>query len=544
MIRVLDDSTINKIAAGEVVARPASVVKELIENSIDAGSSRIFIEIREGGKSFIRVTDDGSGMNSADAEMCIERHATSKIADAQDLTKIMTLGFRGEALASIAAVSKTTIKTSNGKGTQISIEGGAITAQKSIVIPRGTTVVVNDLFYNVPARKKHLKKIETELRNITDIVTQYALININIHFELVHDKNIIIKSPITKDLLNNIATIYGSDFAKNMISIDNEQISGLISVPGFQKPTKNYQAIYVNGRYVKSSTVADAVYESYHTYLNIGKHPAYILNILVDPELVDVNVHPQKSRIRFVNDDFVKQVVKDAITQILHSAKPVVSEVHQEDMKLESFNFVNIEQKPISKTKPKQNFRILGQILSTYVIVATTDGMLIVDQHAAHERVNYEKYMDQYKEQDVSAQTLLEPIVMEVSPSEYVLMKQHTVLINRLGFNLESFGKGSFILRSIPLIFDRLQGRDILLSILDELKSGKSIKLDSVKEERIIRRACRESIKANDRLEIPELIDLMNDLFAAKQPKTCPHGRPTMLNFTADEFEKMFRRKL
>ncbi len=563
-IRVLDEGLINKIAAGEVIERPASVVKELIENSIDAHAKRILIDVKEGGTSFMMVSDDGTGMEREDVLLAIQRHATSKIKSSDDLQKIMSLGFRGEALASIAAVSRLSLKSNAGsaEGTEIEVSAGRITSKKNVVMPRGTRVTVKDLFFNVPARKKHLKSIQTEFRMIADVVTRYALINPGIYFELLHNSKTIINSPDTTDTVNNIAGIYGRNTAKNLLAVNHStgdiEVMGSISRPGFQRSDRSQQSIYINGRYVRNKLISDAVYEGYHTMLNINKHPVYILDIRVRPQMVDVNVHPQKSRVRLDKEDDIHTAVLGAVKKTLAAAAktPEAESIHikkkELDLRLDNGNFrlrqdrqVFLEKKDTDKKKTKSipEFRILGQILKTYAIVATDDGMLVVDQHAAQERVNYERFMKQYMEQGVKEQELLEPIIIETSPAERIIIGQNREFLHKLGFGVEEFGKDSFLLRKVPVIFERLQNRDIFLGIVDELRKEKTTKLDKAKEERIIRKACRASIKANQALETTELADVISDLFRAEHPYTCPHGRPTMIRFSADELEKLFRRK-
>jgi len=568
-IKLLDDSLINKIAAGEVIESPASVVKELMENSIDAKAKKIFIEIREGGKSFIRVTDDGCGMDKKDTILSIERHATSKIKEDEDLFNIKTLGFRGEALASIAGICAMQLKTNTGdpEGIELDIFGGKIISQKPRVMPRGTTIIVEELFKNVPVRKKHMKTIETETRKIVELLTSQAIINREIFFELVHNNKKVLSFPPAEKLIDRIAEIFGTTTAKNMLHIDfcegDMKIKGLISKPGFQKNNKSMQYIYVNKRHIKSAIISEAIIDGYHTFLNIGKQPIYFLNLSINPHNIDVNVHPRKTRIRIEREQNVQGFIKTAIRDVLINIKDEPVRIHttESDSDFSAFGITKTKQKTLPnasagtnvqtkdiKTKiesqtNKKHFRVLGQVLKTYIIIETSEGMYIIDQHAAMERVNYEKYLEEYKTKGVSTQKLLEPIIIEVSPTESLLVKHNLESLKNFGFELEEFGKNTFTLRTIPVIFERVQGRDVFLSVLDELKVGASKKLELVKEERIIRKACRISIKAGDILEEAELNNVITDLFNAKQPHTCPHGRPTMIKFTLDDFEKMFRRK-
>ncbi len=569
-IMLLDDSLINKIAAGEVIERPASVVKELIENSIDAGAKKIFIEIKEGGISYIRVTDDGEGMERKDARLSLLRHSTSKIRSARELFNISTLGFRGEALASIASVSELELRSCTGASEGISIvsRSGKIISEKSVVMPRGTTVLVRDLFENVPARKKHLKTIETETRKIVDVVMHNALINHTKYIELVQDKKVLINSPPAQDIRNNIANLLGADLAKELISIGFTEngigIYGEISRPGYQRSSRGLQAIYINGRYVRNRAVSDAVYSAYHTLLNVNKHPAFFLDIRLDPAKIDVNVHPQKLQVRLEKEEAVSRAVASAVGDALQGDKEAFrpKDIKLKGMALSSGNgSANkdsqsllierqaVQPKPASgfekeKMNPKvREYRVLGQVLNTYIILSDREGMLIVDQHAAQERVLYERFMGQFRGMAVERQRLIEPMIIEVTPGEKLLVHENLAQIAGFGFDVQEFGRNSFLLRTVPMVFDRLQGRDVFLSILDELKSGRSRRLDEAREERIIRKACRASVKANAPLEKAELTGVIQDLFSAENPQTCPHGRPTMLRLTQDDLEKMFRRK-
>lgn len=547
MIRILDEDTINKIAAGEVIERPSSVVKELIENSLDSGAGRIIVELTEGGKSMIRVTDNGSGMSQEDLRIAANRHATSKIRTSDDLDAIRSLGFRGEALSSIEAVSRLQIKTSkvDGMGYVLDSAGNSRLINKSVV-PRGTIVTVRDIFYNVPARKKHLKSIETELRRIVDLFIMYALMNHEKYFQLQHNGKVIVNAPSTKEFIGNIVNIYGPDIGKRLLPISKNGISGAISVPGYQNNSRKYQALFINSRPVKSKEISDMVYEAYKTRLNVGKHPAFFLNITVEPDTIDVNVHPQKFEVRISDSSSIKERIVEALSVALQQSVKTDKKisVHEVDSRLEGYKVQKDQQEYIKpKGKRTHNYRVLGQVLKSYALVATDEGLVVVDQHAAEERVRYERYLKEYMDKAVSVQELLEPIIIEVSPSEAITLHKNLKLLSDLGFLIEDFGSNSYILRTVPLVFDRIQGRDALLEMIDELKIKKPSH-EKMIEERIIRKACRASVKANEPLEVTQMMDLIDQLFKAEQPGTCPHGRPTMLKFTSADFEKMFNRRL
>jgi len=544
-IRILDEEVINLIAAGEVVERPASIVKELIENSIDAGAGKIVVEVEQGGTKLIRVIDDGCGMGRADAENSVKRHATSKISAKEDLDKIATLGFRGEALSSIASVSRLRIRTGDGKtGTEVRAEGKDIKARDASP-EKGTTIEVRDLFFNTPARKKHLATIRTEAARISDIVSAYALLRNNSHIELVIDGNRAIVSPATEDLIENIGSVWGADAAKNMVKVEGA-CNGAISRVHFQKPSRLMQQLYVNGRAVKSRIISEAVYKGYHTFLNVGMHPAYVLDIRIDTGKTDVNIHPRKEEVRIEGEEEIALAVADAVRKaitVVSPAKPKVSFTEQ-NQTLENYSFTKDSQESFIAAKPKSGIRIVGQAMKTYILAENKDSLMIIDQHAAQERVRYEKYMQQYRDKAVVSQELVSPLTLELAAGESMTVQEHAEVLEQLGFAVETFGRNTFLLRAVPEIFGRIQGRDVFLSIVDELKTGKTGKLDKSREERIIRKACRSSIKAGDRLDYNSMIDVLDELFRAKEPYTCPHGRPTMLKFTSADFEKMFRRRL
>jgi DNA mismatch repair protein MutL len=456
----LDKELINKIAAGEVIERPASVVKELIENSIDAGAKNIVIEAREGGKSYLRIRDDGSGMNEADVKISIKKHTTSKIKSAEDLFKITSLGFRGEALSSIAAISNMEIQTKTEdalEGIKLEIEAGKILDQKSIGCAKGTTIIVKDLFFNTPARKKHLKDMSVEFRHISEIVTRYALSNPEIGFRLSHNNKWIFQSPPTDDKRGNIIHIFGKDFGKEMIRLnektDNVEISGFIAKPSLTRADKSSIYTFVNGRYVKNKMLSDAVYDAYHTLLGTQRYPVAILDFTIDEEKIDVNVHPTKIEIRIEKEAHVYQDILDSIKKKLESTE-LIPKV---DVKEKQVQFAEPEQKkketeyknkPVDKQVSKQEeikiddfkletpaYNILGKIHKTFILIETKQGLRIVDQHAAHERILYEQLMKEFGKQGVKKQQLLQPIKVELKPDELQLIEQNKDILDFYGFD-------------------------------------------------------------------------------------------------------------
>ncbi|MDD4878084.1 MAG: DNA mismatch repair endonuclease MutL [Candidatus Nanoarchaeia archaeon] len=606
-IQLLTEELINKIAAGEVIERPASVVKELLENSIDAGASFIDIEIKGYGKELIKVSDNGSGMSREDAKLAIVRHATSKISSVNDLFSIATLGFRGEALASIAAVSRTIITTrtkDSVEGFSIEVEGGKLVSEKTAGCPEGTTVEVHNLFFNTPARMKFLKPDAIELKSIADIVTRYALIYTHIAFRLAHNGHSLLSTAASTDMINNITSVYGKDTAKQMLSINFKntvaQVSGYVSKPSTLKNERNYQSFYVNGRYVKDEVITQALYDAYHTLLFVNKHPVAVLSINLNPSFVDVNVHPTKDRIKFSNPIKVYESVFEAIRETLRNNSLVTDySVREENVPMSRFgsapsypahapaysssqNILQtnafqqnalqnselqkaavIQSIPLFQSKEVQNtianelvnphekvtlsklpaMRILGQIAKTYFLAEADDGFLLIDQHVVQERALYEKFMEQFSSSNVAKQQLVTPLVLEMSPADNAVVIGKMAELSSLGFEVEQFGNNSFLLRTVPAVFGRVQAKDLFYEVLEEISESRKDSISALTESIITRMACRASIKGGDECSVPEIIALLKELDKCKSPWTCPHGRPIIIKFSKDEIEKMFRRK-
>ncbi len=572
-IQLMDKELAIKIAAGEVVERPASIVKELIENAIDAGGDIINIETREGGKSYIKVQDNGSGMDREDAKLCLERHATSKIIKLNDLFNITTLGFRGEALASIAAVSKLRLVTRTKEtieGSLVEAEFGEVKAIREIGCQIGTTIEVAEIFNNVPARKKYLKSIQAELAAISDIVARYCLINPSIALKLLNDGKTVINSPKTDTVLGKILTIYGRETAKEMIAVsysgENIGIDGYVGKPSITRADKAQQSIYVNGRYVKSSLVANALEEAYGTLLFHDRHPIAVLNIEILPAAVDVNIHPTKDVVKFSNEKDVYNAVVMAVEEALRkenlapeirikasdrkfSRKYSIAKDTQvllaEDSKLDEEKLEREVQEILTEgQRVRREFEplyILGQMNKTYILAENSKGLLIVDQHAAQERLFYEKFMQAYKEKGVTGQKLINPVVVQLMPAEHAILDANKEYLESIGFEIEDYGRNSLIVRAIPFVFERYN-KELMLDLIKELSKIEPKALNDVKQERIARFACRKAIKAGDILSRIEMDKLLKALGKAENPFTCPHGRPTMINITIPELEKKFRR--
>ena len=570
-ISVLGKELVDKIAAGEVIERPASVVKELIENSLDANARKIHIELKEGGKSLIRVEDDGDGMDKEDMEIVAQRHSSSKIASLHDLFNIQSFGFRGEALSSIAAVSELTIKTraeSSIVGTKLTLTDDQ-RAIENTACPKGTILEVKNLFYNTPARKKYLKSIEYELGEIADIATRYALCFPEVFFKLTHDEKLILNAPPTTNTFSNISNIYGNHVAKNLLQVDfiheDIDVMGFISRPQLTKPNRDFQSIFINHRYIKSKLISDAITEAYHTLLMVGRSPVAILNIDISPREIDVNVHPTKREIKFSHESEVYEAVFNAVRKTLMDNE-LIKELESPQLKQDvliskqeipkagekktaqkkyepprSDQLMLKETESAIKKKNLPEMKLIGQLHKTYIIAEGEDCIYLIDQHAAQERVNYEKFMQQLFSNIVATQALLTPIVLELSPKEYTLVISNLELLTKLGFNVEEFGTNTILIKTFPVILPN-QDKQLILDLIDELEIAQN-KIDEEKEKLLTMRACKASVKANQPLTLFEISKIIEELSSAESPYTCPHGRPIILRITIDELEKMFKRK-
>lgn len=594
-IKILDEQLINKIAAGEVVERPSSVVKELIENSLDANATQITIEIEDSGKKLIRITDNGEGMSEVDCKNSLLRHATSKISHEDDLFAITTLGFRGEALASIAAVSQLSIITKQEgelEGFNLVVEGGSTISSGVVASEQGTTIEICNLFFNTPARKKFLKSDAVELRHIIDIVTYYSLINSQISFKLLHEKHELLHSPAIEEMRNNIASIYGISLAKELLEVNYEndllKIRGFIGKPHQARNDKNQQVLFVNGRWIKNQNISKAVYDGFHSLLFVGKHPLFFLDIKLNPQKVDVNVHPQKSEIKIeqkkevyntilkvvkrtlqehnliplIEADFEQQstfaVPKKTATESSpkYTFEPSAQTILQVNEATEDFNIAEEYATPeeevfvsehdlkhkIPQTINLPPMKLLGQIHKTFFVAETVDGVLFIDQHVVQERVLYERFMEQFMNKQVATQVLLQGEMMEFSPAETVLVQAHQEELVKFGFTLEHFGENTFIVKTVPAIFGRIQPKEMISELLSQIGDHKN-RLQEVQEEIITRMACRASVKAGDTMTIPALQRLLEELTKCKLPYTCPHGRAIFIKLSVDELEKKFKRK-
>jgi DNA mismatch repair protein MutL len=668
-IQVLDEQLANQIAAGEVVERPASVIKELVENAIDAGSSVIDITIEEGGLSFIRVTDNGSGIEPADMETAFQRHATSKISSSSDLFKIASLGFRGEALPSIAAVSRlecVSSMESTGLAQRLVIEGGTVTANEPANAPQGTDMSVRDLFYNTPARLKYMKAIQTELGHITDYVYRIALAHPGIAITLKHNGSVLLRTLGTGDRLQVIAAVYGTNTAKAMLKVEGEtsdyDLRGYISKPELTRANRNGMTVIVNGRYIRSHAVNQAILQAYHTLLPINRFPIVVLEIGMHPSLLDVNVHPSKMEVRFSKENelrmLVEQALKKSLGQVRHIPGPAEKPEREKPLFVQdaiSFHRPEPQSMPYGEGQrssvnndgsgvsgasasyspgssftsnrqsgsysgsafnpsfpqpPKRDYvpkdateRLyrpaeqreqelsvreaaapweqaapalqqteeasqqhtdpsdsqqeqrqegtpafpelywIGQLHGTYIVAQAEEGLYLIDQHAAHERINYEYYYQKFGNPQAASQQLLVPLTLEFTSGESEQLRGMLELFQEAGVELESFGPQTFLVRAYPEWFPQGEEQAIIEEMAELLlNERKSINIAKLREKAAIMCSCKASIKANDRKTREEGEVLLARLAACNQPYTCPHGRPIVVHISTYQLEKMFKR--
>lgn len=680
-INVLDDSTINKIAAGEVIERPSSIIKELVENSIDAGADFITVEIENGGKDLIKIIDNGCGIEHDDINKAFMRHATSKISRAEDLYDLHSLGFRGETLASIAAVSKLEMITKTKDAllaTKIILEGGKISLKEAIAANSGTQISVQSLFFNTPARRKFLKSNQSEALAITNLMNKLAIGNPQVRFKYINNKKTVFETLGDGSLFNLIRLIYGKDVSSNVIKLDYEstyfKIQGYIANNNVYRSNRNLQHIFINGRYVKSNNIMNVINESYKAIIPINKFPIYFINIIVDPGTIDVNIHPNKLEVKFNKENEILSELQDYIRGVLLknsligkynksesglyspsskaasfnsfsysgvdekintlvTPKKEVNELCKEESLIETKNTKNINsstenhikndllneevkgqienlseiksnsftslsdyenkiqkeelfdkdnselftdfdlenqtkklvnlngqvEKDIKESSEEveqlafikeeaaknidfENLKFTGIAFDTYVLFTKGDDMIMMDQHAAHERIRFELYMEKFKSNTLSIQMLMEPIIMELSPSDMAITVKNIDLFERFGFIIEEFGHRNISIRGVPNTFGNPESQRFIYEIIDNIEKIGSIY--DTKYDEIAEIACKSAIKANDKISYQEAVELVNQLKECDNPYTCPHGRPIMVKMTKYDIEKMFKRKM
>ena len=589
IIKILSENLVNQIAAGEVVERPSSVMKELVENSLDAGADSITIDVRDAGATFIKVLDNGKGMAREDLEMAIQRHATSKIGAEEDLWKIGTMGFRGEALASIASVSKLTIKSKRAEdlgGAKLDCVGGEIVSLSDVGMSDGTQIEVHNLFFNTPARQKYLKQESTEFGHISSLLNSIALANPAVAFKLIHNGKIVNDFPKVTDLISRIADVFGGATADAMLPIfyggSSLQIDGYIGKPLLSRSSSQHQYIFVNGRPIQHHLMAARIKAAYHSMLMEHKKPVFILNIKVDPALIDVNVHPRKVEIRFEDQESVIRAAYGSVKVALEKAnlipkgftesrhymsdglgkganlpsfgsgasfvpgnesfnsfKPAQGAMNFEPQMMEQreqSNLENYEKKPLIKA--------ITQIANSYIVAENESGLVLIDQHAGHERVRYEELMKQYENQEKSVQPLLVPQQMELSSDEMVLIKDNKEIFDALGFEIDGFGGNTFVVHAVPSCLASEDIDGVVKGVLDDISSGaKPSNMQGKVEEILTYMSCRSAIKFGQSLSLDEMQALILQMEKLERPYTCPHGRPTMVSLSLSELERMFGRK-
>lgn len=664
-INLLDEITINKIAAGEVVERPSSIVKELVENSIDAGADRIIIEVENGGKSLIKITDNGCGIPSSEVKKCFLRHATSKIDKIDDLFNLFTLGFRGEALASICAVSKLEMTTKfedEAVGTKITLVGGNIEAKEAVGANTGTSIVIKDLFFNTPARKKFLKTDHAELMNITDIVNKLAIGYPNVKFRYLNSGKLMVNTPGDGKLVSAVRSIYSREVSENLIEINYDcslfKIDGYIGNNNIYRSNRNLQHVYINGRFVKSKIIYDAIANAYKSIIPINKHAVCFINLHLDPQKVDVNIHPGKIEVKFEKENEIKLEIMEYIrakllkqsligkyetfdrvpkdravkqdfieknnfttkqdfvektdfnnntfkNQDFGNSSPYSNEINSkiddkeikpidlsDEVDVNSFiKLDDFEEKKKKEVKTKSSgfkyskdiklddnnkiseteaqmaftaegeildsekkdeiekkeagfslkyYKVVGVIFDTYIVLQKGESMYLMDQHAAHERVLFERYMNAFHKREVHMQMLLDPIVLELSSVDMLQVEKNLDIFRNFGFEVEIFGMNNILIRGVPNLFGTPQSEKFILELIDNI--DKISNNYDLKDDRFAIMACKSAIKANDRIQNIEIESLFKQLEKCENPYTCPHGRPTMVEISKVEIEKMFKR--
>lgn len=562
IIKVMDEILANKIAAGEVVERVASVVKELVENSIDAKSDIIKVELVSSGTKQIKIVDNGIGMDKEDAVLAFSRHATSKVKSENDLFFINTLGFRGEALASIAAVSEVELNTYNGESaTEVKIKGGKVISIKKGDNRKGTSIIVNNLFFNTPARLKFLKSLNTELANVVMYMERLSLSHPDIAFTFINDGKTLLKTSGSNDLLKVIHEVFGFNVSKNMVYIEGSNldydIKGYIGNINISKSSRNGMIVLVNGRVIQNAFINKVIKDAYHTFLAENKYPIVVINIETDPTLIDVNIHPTKQDIKFSKTDSLEDLLFNLIRNTLNNTdntfkafseekkdnKEIVKKIKETSYKELTFDFnVNDAIKEYNEEE-KNLITPVGLALGTYLIAQAEDIMYLIDIHAANERINYEYYLKNLKEINVNTIDLLFPINIELSKNEFFIIKEYESVLKDLKIEFEEFGINTFRITAHPTWIKEGAEEESIRKIFDLVGSLKN-KFDRVKfnENIAITLACKMSVKANTNISYQEQEDLIKRLFKCEFPYTCPHGRPTIVEYKKYELEKLFKR--
>ena len=600
MIKVLEKNVADKIAAGEVIERPISIVKELVENAVDAGADFIVVEIKNGGKSYIRVTDNGCGIPCEEAETAFLRHATSKIETAMDLNSIETLGFRGEALASVAAVTRTeliTKTTDNKTGTRLVIHGGMVIANEQTGCPDGTTIVVTDLFYNTPARLKFMKTDSAESGLVIDFVSQMALAYKNIKFRLINNGRILFSTLGDGNRLNTILRVYSDVDARNMVPLDFREgglyAEGYISTPAFSKTTRSSQIYFVNGRVVSSKVIERGVSDGYKERLFEGRYPVVYLFLQVDPHTIDVNIHPNKREVRFDEEALIINFISRAIKKSLSTKDAVVdagnifkdmdrrispSKVYErvfepfrekteeyacektDEKQVDIKQLLSTIKNPVSSPFPEpigepvldiyrpqlkpfdfSELQVTGVIFDTYITAVDGHNFYLIDQHSAHERIFYERLVGEYESAVKERQPLLMPLIINLSLAVSENRFDWLDALSKMGFTIEECGPGTFRITEIPMFMEISEAEDFINEFIENINNSTDLS-NRIVIDKLIMMSCKAAVKANDKLNSEEINALIKDLSCCVNPFSCPHGRPTFIKLTRYEIEKMFKR--
>jgi len=566
-IKLLDKEVVSRIAAGEVVERPASVVKELVENSLDAGSRQISVEVRGGGVSLIRVMDDGIGIPSAEVELAFERYATSKIGDVDDLESISSLGFRGEALPSIASVAQVDIVTcavGNEAGTSLSLTDGVVTHRGTEGRSQGMTVTVRNLFRKVPARLKFLKSPATENSHIADVVSQYAVAFPEVRFTLTADGRTTLRTPGSGRLVDSIVEVYGLEVSRSMLEIggggwqggaaavSSPVVTGMVSSPSVSRSSRGSLSFFINRRWVNSRLLARAVEDAYHGLLMEGRHPVAVINVSLPPGEVDVNIHPTKTEVKFRNEHSVFAAVQRAVRQSLVELMPVprIEEVAAGYVSASAPGQASwlspddsLTMSPLMAAETPAlclpALRILGQLLSSYIIAEGPDGLYLIDQHAAHERILFEQIKAQRSQHEIEVQGLLEPVALQVEPRQGEVLNSNLEHLAEFGFAIEPFGDRTYLVRTVPLLLHDEDWAAMLRELLDSLSGGDRT---NWAESVAASMACHSAVRAGQTLTDDEMRELVRQMERTALPHTCPHGRPTMIRLSVGRLAKEFGR--
>lgn len=578
-IRLLPSEVASQIAAGEVVERPASVIKELLENALDARASSVTVSVRDAGRSLIEVADDGQGIPAGELSLAVSRHATSKLQSADDLFRISTLGFRGEALASIGSVSRMSVTSrtaGENTGARIRVEGGLEGKPEAVGTPQGTVVRVEDLFYNVPARLKFLKQDTTERRAMDGLLSRYALAYPKVRFKFSNDDSIVLQTAGDGDRRAILAALYGVEVAKQMLEVLAEdeglRLTGFTSPASLTRSNRKEITFFVNGRWVQDAALSTALLQAYHTLLMVGRFPLSVLFLEIDPEEVDVNVHPAKAEVRFRSSDRVFSFVQRSVRRALLAYSPVQHVLPQSLWGGASGNSLaglpgsssggldwqmaaGLGESPAvqaasATAEPRQDslgrvplLRLVGQIGAAYLVAEGPDGLYLIDQHAAHERVLFEKLLAQHGRKNIPSQALLTPATVQLPPAQAALLENQLCVLQQFGFDVESFGPGAFQVRAMPSLFSGADPAAALRALVEDFEEDET-PLQTELESKIAGRVCKRlAVKAGQPLSVEEQRALLTNLEACDSPRTCPHGRPTMIHLSVDMLERQFGRK-